>query len=107
MDWGAIIVGVLTTLGTMAGTFYTARRFGKLGIGPAQNVLNTIRRETIDAYEAQNDVLLKRIQSLEDDFRVCSGTLKRVEQENIELKDAIAELTLRERQRANGYVSGE
>lgn len=68
---------------------------GKLGLGPAQQALNRIRDETIEALESQVRVLLGRIDDLESSFGICRTTLKRVEDENRELMKAVAELTLR------------
>ena len=98
MDPLLFVATVLTAGLTAAGTFYGLRQRSRLGISEAQMTLNEIRDDTIGALKAQGDVLLRKVEHLEDDAAVCKARLAEVERENRALTVTIKEMVLRSRE---------
>lgn len=67
----SVITGALT-LCAAAGAWLTARRMGKLGLGPAQQKLNETLKETNDAYA-------ERIEQLEESDQKKTREIARLE----------------------------
>lgn len=84
----AIVVAIVTTLGTI----YGAR---KLGLGPAQSELNTVRKELAEAWEERFQEVSGRMQDVQKElvkerrarirmataFRGCKRRLEEVERQ--------------------------
>ena len=95
----AFVATVVTAGLTAAATVYAVRQYQRLGIGEAQKALSEIRDDTIDALKAQCDVLLRKVEGLEDDARSCKSTLAEVQAENAALTSTVKRMLLREQER--------
>lgn len=83
----AAIVASLTTLLAVFGGWLTARRYAKMGGGPAQQALNSTLKQTIDAQGAELTSLRRQLDDaqtdlleLHHDFKVCKVQLQELQQ---------------------------
>lgn len=92
---GPIVAALVTTLGTIGGIYYAARRYGKLGIAPAQIILSETLAKTMAAQTSEIASLGRQLDAIRIDLSEAKAQLLALRLENRELRDTIVELNRR------------
>lgn len=87
-----IIVAGITTVGAMFAIFYAARRYGKLGIAPAQLQLSETLEKTMTAQATEIASLTRQIKGLTGELSATRTELESLRRQNADLKETIADL---------------
>ena len=89
------VAGSIATLLTVAGGYFTARRYARMGGGPAQLQLNATLKATVEALNAELTSLRRQLTDAQTDLAELARDFKACKQRLAELERYIASHAIR------------
>lgn len=91
----AVIASLIAAFGTLVaagGAYVTARRMGRLGLGPAQQRLNETLTDLNQAYEKRIDQLEAEVTTLQERNTALESEVATYRRENLRLRQDLDDL---------------